>query len=241
MTALVDAVAAWKPVDYSGSGDLLDASGNGHDATLQGTPTFAGGAYFDMDGTSDFFQVADHADLDFGINDSFSVVFVGYNTANPAQNEWALSKQLSFGVHAGYGLMLVSNGSGRFWIGDGTIGSSSAFPSSDDLPHNTIFDLGGLRDGTAGDDEVSWTHAGTEHDATTDATTASLANGNDLRLCGDVNAPASDNFTGRFYGAAIFGVLLTAAEVDSIADEITTAAAAVYPPFPRRQNTLVRM
>ena len=221
MTALSDAVAAWKPVDYSGSGDLLDASGNGHDATPQNSPTFTD-PYFDMNGSSHHFTVLDHADLDFAEGDDFSVVFVGYNTANPSADEWGLAKKAGFGTDIGYALQLNAGGSGRFNIGDNSAQGLTTFPAADALPHNTIFDLAGIRD-TTPDDEVSWMHDGTEFNATADDTTTTIANALNLFLCADAND--TDHFTGRFYGAAIFAVVLTAAEVTSIKNEIITAAA----------------
>lgn len=58
---------------YSGSGNLLDNSGNNNDAILTGTPTYTsgGGSYFDLDGgsttgpgTRDSFSITDSATLD---------------------------------------------------------------------------------------------------------------------------------------------------------------------------------
>ena len=67
---------------YSGSGNWLDNSGNGNDATLTGTPTYVsgGGDYFDLDGgsttgpgTRDSFGVIDDATLDTMSSISFEM------------------------------------------------------------------------------------------------------------------------------------------------------------------------
>lgn len=67
---------------YSGSGNWLDNSGNGNDATLTGTPTYVSGSgdYFDLDGgastgpgTNDSFGVTDDATLDTMSSISFEM------------------------------------------------------------------------------------------------------------------------------------------------------------------------
>ena len=218
MTTLSDAVAAWKPVDYPGSGDLLDASGNGHDATPLGSPTFTV-PYFVLDGIDDTFRIDDHADLNFGATDSFSLVWAGFVSSG-----WAgapMVKKLSFNEgNAGYSMAQV-NGSMRTSVDDGTTQTVTTFPGADIIPLDTIFDAGSIRDGGAAQD-VSWTHDGTENDITTDATSGTLSNALDLYLG---SREGSNNFhVDRFYGAAVFDVVLTAAEVKLIAAELQTAS-----------------
>lgn len=67
---------------YSGSGNFLDNSGNGNNATLIGTPTYTsnGGSYFDLDGgsttgpgTRDSFSITDSATLDTMSSISFEM------------------------------------------------------------------------------------------------------------------------------------------------------------------------
>lgn len=67
---------------YSGSGNWLDDSGNGNDATLTGTPTYVSGSgdYFDLDGgastgpgTNDSFGVVDDPTLDTMSSISFEM------------------------------------------------------------------------------------------------------------------------------------------------------------------------
>lgn len=73
MAVLDRATAYWKGVDYSGSGDWLDGSGNGHDATPRNAPTFASGVWT-LNGTNQDFLIAHHSDLNIGSGDFTLVV-----------------------------------------------------------------------------------------------------------------------------------------------------------------------
>jgi len=139
MPTLADAVGSWKPVDYSGSGDLLDSSGGGRDATILGSPTFTD-PYFDMDGVDDTFRIDDDAVFDFAATDDFALVFVGYITGTPSELHGGIVKKLSFNQgNLGYGLVVTANRSGRLFIDDGTTQTATAFPGANGLPINTIF------------------------------------------------------------------------------------------------------
>lgn len=73
------AVVLLQAKNYSGSGNWLDESSNGHDATLVGSPTHSTD-HFVLNGTSQYFTVADHDDLDFNAQ-SFTVMAVCYADA----------------------------------------------------------------------------------------------------------------------------------------------------------------
>lgn len=75
MTVLSTAELLLQAQYYSGSGDWLDRSGNGHDATPQGSPTFAGDR-FTLNGSNQYFTITNHADLNFGATDDFTMVAV---------------------------------------------------------------------------------------------------------------------------------------------------------------------
>lgn len=106
-----------------GSGNLADASGNGHTATVNGTVTYGATALvgtdtsIDWDGSTGYATVADHADLDLGD---------GPFTIGCVVNFDAFGGTILFGKQAasgasGYALYINSSGVPRLINGDGTV------------------------------------------------------------------------------------------------------------------------
>ncbi len=220
MVALADAVAYWKAIDYSGSGNWLDGGTGGHDAVPTNTPVFTGGAqpYWAMTAASSHhFVVADHADFEFGASADFSVVAVYQNGANPGASGALIAKRTGLTSASGYVMWLLTGGSLRGGIGDDSTNIVTVFPDADLLPHNQINTVALIRDTT--DDAITWMFDGTEYNSTADSTSGSIGvTSNALHFCSD--SAASDFFEGRFHGAAVFGSILTTTEVASIGTEL---------------------
>lgn len=107
---------------YSGSGDWLDESGNGHDAVATGSPAWDG-EKFTISTAPAYFTIPDHADLDFGTSDSFTVIVVAEWAADHAtQNQLLIGKGAPFGG-PGWWLYLTSGGAAIFRAGDGAGGT----------------------------------------------------------------------------------------------------------------------
>ncbi len=86
--SIVGRAELWLPRgEYSGSGDWLDKSGNGHNATPNGAVYRNGG--WDLDGVSDFLEIPDHANLNYAETDDFSLLYVA-RAADPGGDTQSL-------------------------------------------------------------------------------------------------------------------------------------------------------
>lgn len=204
--------------NYSGSGNWLDESGNGHDATPVSSPTF-NDTYFTLNGT-DHFTVADAAGLDFAETDDLTVM-VRARTADvtPASDSILLAKKLgTTGAGAGYNIMLATTGTMNFRIADGAVSSNDAKGAS--LINDVIFVAAGVRN--TGDDDIEVFVDGVGSGSpTTDATTVTLANALTLNI-GASSSP------GNYSAVDVFDVVLwrppalTPAEVAQAGLELQT-------------------
>lgn len=92
------AVLLLQAKNYAGSGNWLDESGNGHHATPVGSPTFDG-TKFTLNGTTQWFTVADHANLDFVAGESFTVIArASVVDATPATTMMLIAKRAASGA-----------------------------------------------------------------------------------------------------------------------------------------------
>lgn len=103
-----NAVAFWRAKDYAGSGDWLDGSGNGHDATPSGGVTFATDR-FTLDGIDGQFTVPDHPDLDLGDGENITLTVVTRWTGSDSGHNVLVSKRnsLSSAAAAGYVMTIL--------------------------------------------------------------------------------------------------------------------------------------
>lgn len=216
---LEDAVAWWKAADYSGSGNLLDGSGNGHHLTISG-PAFASGAFTFVTAESDYMEAADHADFDFGAADGFTIAVACSYTA-PGANAAVISKRSSLAttaVEAGWIIRASNAGMNTILVvDDGAATSNAAKTATSGVPGL----VAGVRSIKADNlKEYAAREFGTP---TTDATTGTLANAYPLRI-GRLCGAGGSYFSMTFYGAAIFRRSLTAAELARVAAQFGVAA-----------------
>lgn len=213
---LPTAVAWWKASTYSGSGNLLDGSGNGHDLTINGA-AFANGAFTFVASESDYMETADHADLDFGTTDNFTVaIALKVSGAPGAATAW-MAKRTATSTTAPVGWNFYStSGSliGRFTISDGT-NRPEATKSS--IVANAPTLLAGVRDVSA--DTITAALGGVIGSAVTDSTTGTLVNAEVVRI-GRLSGAGTSYADMTFYGAAVFRRALAAGELATLAAEL---------------------
>lgn len=117
--------------NYSGSGNWLDTSGQGNDATLTGSPTHvsSGGSYFDMSGGAstgptgnDSFGVADHSSLDDMTAITFEIWFNIDSFQSPGSPNLLFGKRttssngyLGFFTNTGYTFRVGTSSSNQLY------------------------------------------------------------------------------------------------------------------------------
>ena len=97
---LVTLLDAENSKSYSGSGTTWkDLSPNQQDATMNSSPAFTtsdGVACFDLDGTDDYFEIANHVNVSPAVTAS---CWVKSNTTNWNDTGWLMSKRNQFLLH----------------------------------------------------------------------------------------------------------------------------------------------
>lgn len=217
VAVLDDAVLLLRALNYSGSGDWLDESGNGYDAVPSGSPTYADGA-FTLNGTNQFFTVADQDEFDVGVGESLTALVACTFDADETDSApitkrnngypgWAYSINPSEGASAtGYFTDTTNTSAGSI---------SSSLPALDDGEVHVVgmrFDQGGYADGIY-DDTIN-------------------VNGRDISNIGAMVAGASAPvYIGKWqYGGYHKGKIIAAAIWDyKLSDAEVAAAVAALP------------
>ena len=166
-------------------------------------------------GTDDYCFVADNDLLDFAAGDSFTALaaFRSWNTQGT--NDTLIAKKANTtDTTQGWSL---SNGSstalnGQAQIGDGVDGDTATSASRTVGALSTV---AMVRD-VAADTLTVFTNA-TAGTPVADTTTGSLANSEELRI-GRLSGAGTEYADFEFYGAVVFRRVLSAAEIDAIAD-----------------------
>ncbi len=133
------------------AGDVLgDVTGNGHDGVLNGPQWVVGkfGRALEFDGASDFAEVDDHPDLNFGPDDSFTIAaWVKYSSNTIGTNAWIVGKAGHLPAHYIFGHHLTANGF-RLKLDDGgtDLKLDAVFTPDDEWHHAAI-----VRDKGAGE------------------------------------------------------------------------------------------
>lgn len=217
MGVLDSAVAYWRADQYSGSGDLLDLSGNGHDgqfgdgSTSSTFPVHAGD-YFTMDGNQ-YFLVPNHADINFTDAEDFTLMARIGVTASTAIGNRVFEKRNA----NGYILFLVTFGTalGPQLFLDGATTGTSTTPAGIDtglqLDPGDVAVITGRRDA---DGSPYVFIGGDSSNAGTDST-GTLEDSIGLYIGGN-----SSRFVGHFYSGAIFASALSDADVATAAAEL---------------------
>lgn len=163
-------------------------------------------------GTDDYFEVADHADLDFAASDSFTVAVLlrFYGTA---ANLAIIAKKTALAAEVGWALDMGTGGvAPEFTIADGTNESVDVAPT---ITAGVVTMVAGRRNVAA--DQIEGFRDGTGSGSpTTDATTATLANSEVLRI-GRLSGAGAAQFGGVIIAWALFRRALTDAEMTTLA------------------------
>jgi hypothetical protein len=188
-----------------------DLSGNNHHAQYGSAagadtndPTFVADdgthpAWFTLT-TDDYFEIADHADLDFAANESLTLLVIGQtDDVSPVADQILVAKKDNLTTSAGYALYLeAADDSAKFLIGDSAADDEDATPN---LVASTLFTVAGVRDTTADDIEAFLDGTGSGSPVT-DSTTLTIANALPLRI------GATSNVAGSFFEGVIAAVVL---------------------------------
>lgn len=158
--------------------------------------------------TDDYFEVADHADLDFAADESLTAVMAVRPSTIAAGTEVYVGKKT--GVDASAGWTLHRNTANVGWlIADGAAAGGTVTAGS--LVARTLAVATGRRDVVA--DDVSAFFDGTEGTPASDDTTATLANAVSLRIGVSSHATPANFFDGEVMAAALFREALTDDEI----------------------------
>lgn len=223
LEVLPRAVAYWKANAYSGASPLVDGAGNGHDMTVTGA-TFSTD-HFELDGINDSLDVADHADLDFGATDDFSIVVVASLTA--AETSLPILEKVAAGTVSGYRMFAnivgVGPGSSLFMqiLDAANAASTAPYGASPNLPTTgQVYAMAFTREAAGARLHGYRDGYRKQVDDDSSAVTGSLANSSTLYIGRN---QAGTNFGAlHFYGAAIFRERLIDYEIASAGRELIT-------------------
>jgi hypothetical protein len=198
-----------------------DLSGNDHHAQYGSAagadtndPTFVADdgthpAWFTLT-TDDYFEIADHANLDFAANESLTLLVIGQtDDVSPVADQILAAKKDNLTTSAGYALYLeAADDSAKFLIGDSAADDEDATPN---LVASTLFTVAGVRDTTADDIEAFLDGTGSGSPVT-DSTTLTIANALPLRI-GATSNVASSFFEGVIAAVVLWREALTDTEI----------------------------
>lgn len=194
--------------NYSGSGDWLDESGNGHDASLVNSPTFNGDR-FTLDADNESFDIVDSAGLnfDFGTLAGATVMVVCAPVdATPAGNQYIVDKSAAVGI--GYRMILLTSSAFRGEFEDASGGRPDDFAAA--FSDGVKVALAVRHDAAADETESFVDGAGTGTPNVFDL--ADCTSTEILRIGGRSDA-TTFAFRGDIYAVALWREALTDAEI----------------------------
>ncbi len=217
MAEIDDAVVLMQGKNYSGSGDWLDESGNGHDATPNNTSFDTD--HFVLNGTTAYLEITTHADFEFGASDDLTVMIVFEVDDVSTGSQFLFDTKIAGSNNKGYNANTSASGGATVKIADGSVQSNDTFASaiSDDTKYSVCL----VRN--TGDDDIECFVDGTGTGTpTTDATTASLTNHTNLFLgCySGTSGPGGLYLGGFIYALAIWDRALSDSNVSDAHDEL---------------------
>ncbi len=185
--------------------------------------------------TDDYFEIADNANLDIAANEDLVTMVVFRTNTVAAGSDILLAKKDSGVNDAGYTVVRAAATS-KGIIADGT---NEDDDTKGTIAIHTLHTAAVVRNTTNDNIEAFLDGIGSGS-ATTDSTTSTLANALPLRI-GATSGTAGLFFEGQIIAVAQWppDTVLTDAEVLEAHERLTQLRA--FPPFHRRQNTLVRM
>jgi hypothetical protein len=174
-------------------------------------------------GTDDYLEILDHADLNFALTDSFTIVAV-FRHYNVSANYAVIAKRNNINATSGtvgWIMRLTTSSSLADIIDDGT--NFVAAPGVTlTLPSGVMNQALMVRNVAA--DQVNAALGVALGTAVTDPTTATLSNTNPMRI-GAITPSASSYADMEFVAAAVFRVALTANDIAKIQGELLKVAA----------------
>lgn len=212
---------------YSGSGDWLDQSGNGNDATPVNTPTHVAGAipYFDFD-SLDGFTVADDPDIDFDNTTPVSwtvYIKVRWETGDfNSDQQMLLAKKHPF--PSAWRFMRLTNGNLRQVYHDSAGDERSTVvtdPFTDDVWADVFFIFDGADEETTGRLIVRVDGTRTESADNITDVIQDMTSTNDLYI--GLLEPTGNPFTGNIAAVAIWRSALSDAEMDEVETAVDSA------------------
>ncbi len=185
--------------------------------------------------TDDYHEIPDDAALDFLADEDLSTMVVFRTNTVASGEDVLLSKKDNLTTSTGYAL-LRSTANGKGLIADGTADDDDTAAT---VAIHTLHSVAMVRN-IAGDDVETFLDGVGSGSETPDSTTSTLANALVMRI-GATSNTAANFFEGQIIAVAQWpaDTALTDAQVLEAHTRLTQLPA--YPPFPRRQNTLVRM
>lgn len=208
MSAIDGVVVAYFDSTQASQTSQTDAMGNVwtiHRSTT-GRKTVIVDRHLFLLGTDDYFETPDHADLDFGIADSFTAIIAYRRTGTAAGT--LFGKKLGIADNS-IGYALYDDGNVALRIADGTL-ETVAFGAR---AETSVVVAAGRRDVAA--DRVQAVKNGVQLQSTADATTTTLENANVFRI-GRLSGASGNFLDGEFIGAAVFRRVLTNAEINEV-------------------------
>ncbi len=188
--------------------------------------------------TDDYHEIPDDAGLDFAADESFTLMVVARRASTPGDHfGWYVGKAKSNfpGSDAGYLIQQEEDAGIRVRVNDGTVG---AVDQTSTPAVFVLFSVGVVRNVTDDDVEGFTDGVGTGS-PDPDPTTVTIANANVMRIGASGDDPVNGFYEGQIMAVALWRSALTDTEVAEAHARLTQLPA--FPPFPRRQNTLVRM
>ncbi len=184
--------------------------------------------------TNDYWEIPDDGNLDFSGSEDLTVMVMFRTNTVASGSDVLLAKKDDLTTAAGYALVRnAANGQGI--IADGTADDDDTVTT---VAVHTLHTLTMVRN-TVDDDIEVFLDGVASGSATADSTTSTLANALVQRLGATAGATPANFFEGVIGADAGWRSALTAAQVLEAHQRLTQLPA--FPPFHRRQNTLVRM
>ncbi len=222
-TGQVETPIAYWSFDENSGKVVGDATGNGHDGVLDG-PQWVTGKFrgaLEFDGVDDFAEVANHPDLNFGPDDSFTIAaWVKYSSSTIGTNSWIVGKAGHLPAHYIFGHHVTANGF-RLKLDDGgtDLKLDAAFTPDDEWHHVAI-----VRDKGAGEARmyIDGDLAASGPDSTNDST-------NDAPLHIGQRGDGTEFMNGVIDELAIWRAALTDDEIERVMnDGLAIILAVVY-------------
>lgn len=228
LASLDTAVLLLQAKNYSGSGNWLDESGNGLDATITGATFVDGGnatlgqSHFRMGGGGNYMVISDNAALDFDASTSWTVMVVGMvDDANRAYPEVWLDKGSFTGTSQGGFALHRDNAQTYIKVGSHEAGVGGETDTAGTILDNTLHVFAGRHDKAA--NELAAFLDGVKSTSPQGASDRDNTNTEALTIGARTNPRNYGYMTGRLVAVAIWDVALSDSEIASLGTQLSSA------------------